>query len=284
MYQRSLNPVILYHADCPDGFGAAFAAWKKFGHRAAYIPVQHGKPYPDGLEKKEVYICDFSYPDDILLEIEKIAKRLVVLDHHLSAREWVERVREYIFDNNRSGAGITWDYLHQDKKRPVLINYIEDGDLYRYALPNARALLAYIYNQPRNFETWDKLLTALESEEKRNNMLRLGEVYDKHFKSLVEKIAAHAELVSFEGYVCYLASAPKMFATDVGNLLARKNPPFALVVRAETDGIVVSMRSDGTVNVANIAKTYGGGGHSAAAGFRIGYGEQVPWKLFKSKL
>ena len=28
------NIVVIYHADCRDGFGAAYAAWKKFGDRA----------------------------------------------------------------------------------------------------------------------------------------------------------------------------------------------------------------------------------------------------------
>ena len=32
------NIVIIYHTDCRDGFGAAWAAWKKFGDSATYIP------------------------------------------------------------------------------------------------------------------------------------------------------------------------------------------------------------------------------------------------------
>ena len=35
------NIVVLYHADCLDGFGAAYAAWEKFGDTAEYIPVQY---------------------------------------------------------------------------------------------------------------------------------------------------------------------------------------------------------------------------------------------------
>src|SRR3989344_3757446 len=37
---------VLYHGGCPDGFGGAYAAWKKFGNMAEYIPLKHGKPAP----------------------------------------------------------------------------------------------------------------------------------------------------------------------------------------------------------------------------------------------
>lgn len=30
--------VIIYHAQCRDGLGSAYAAWKKFGDNASYIP------------------------------------------------------------------------------------------------------------------------------------------------------------------------------------------------------------------------------------------------------
>src|SRR3989338_9515798 len=51
-YNSSMNALktaILYHANCPDGFGGAYAAWKKFGDSAEYIPVKHGKPIPENL-------------------------------------------------------------------------------------------------------------------------------------------------------------------------------------------------------------------------------------------
>ena len=38
--------LVLYHAGCPDGFGAALAAWKRRGDAAKYMPVVHGKDPP----------------------------------------------------------------------------------------------------------------------------------------------------------------------------------------------------------------------------------------------
>ena len=42
-----MKTLVLYHANCPDGFGAALAAWKHFGNEAEYVPVQYGKEPPD---------------------------------------------------------------------------------------------------------------------------------------------------------------------------------------------------------------------------------------------
>src|SRR5580698_3860341 len=94
--------VVIYHKRCPDGFGAAYAAWKKFGDTAEYLAAGYGDPVPEGLEGKEVYIVDFVYEQPgAMEEIARIAKKLVVLDHHVSSRALVEAAPEHIFDNDR---------------------------------------------------------------------------------------------------------------------------------------------------------------------------------------
>ena len=51
---------IIYHADCTDGFGAAYSAWKCLGNRAEYHACKHGTTPPD-VKGKVVAILDFSY-------------------------------------------------------------------------------------------------------------------------------------------------------------------------------------------------------------------------------
>ena len=43
--------VVLYHANCHDGFGGAFAAWKKFGDAADYVPMRYGMAIPDDVDE-----------------------------------------------------------------------------------------------------------------------------------------------------------------------------------------------------------------------------------------
>ena len=53
-----MQPIVLYHAYCADGFGAAWAAWQKLGDDADYLPVRHGNPPPTLPEGASVYIPD----------------------------------------------------------------------------------------------------------------------------------------------------------------------------------------------------------------------------------
>lgn len=269
---------ILYHGGCPDGFGGAYAAWKKFGDAADYIPVKHQRPVPENLEGKELYFIDFCYPREIMNDLIAKAKSITVLDHHLGIKDVVESMPNFVFDASRSGATIAWSYFHPDTPTPRLLQYVQDGDLYTFALPDARAILSYVYARPFHFEEWGSLARDMENEDTFEKFVKMGKIYSEYFAILVEQIANKAALVQFEGYECYIAGAGDMFTSDVGNLLARKKPPISLVLNMEDDMVSVSLRSDGTVDVSALAKKYGGGGHPRASGFRLKWGNTLPWK------
>lgn len=129
------DTIVIYHGDCPDGVGGAYAAYKKFGDTAEYIGGVRGEPVPQGLEGKEVYCIDFTYEKSVMLAIEAQAKRLVVLDHHIGVKDAIESVHNHVFDNDRSGTGIAWGYFHPDTPLPRLLAYIQEIDLWRFALP-----------------------------------------------------------------------------------------------------------------------------------------------------
>ena len=38
---------VIHHQDCPDGFGAAYAAWLKLGDNATYVPGKYGDQPPE---------------------------------------------------------------------------------------------------------------------------------------------------------------------------------------------------------------------------------------------
>ena len=272
--------VVLYHSGCPDSFGAAYAAWKKFGDTAEYIPVKYGENPPEGLASRDVYIVDFCYEsDEFMQELAGTTTKLVVLDHHESSRERVERVPEHVFDTNRSGATIAWSYFHPDTSMPRLMQYLEDGDLYRYALPETRDIFSYLLVLPFEFHAWDELVLGLEDDTKRGDILRKAAAYTEFFNALAQSSIEHAKKVRFEGYEVYFAvTHPNItMKSYVGNQLHAKLPPFALMVTAHPDGFGVSIRGDGSVDVSKIAAKYGGGGHPGSSGFFIPNGSEMPW-------
>lgn len=272
--------VILYHGGCPDGFGAAYAAWKKFGDSAEYLPVKYGEDPPEGLAGRDVYIVDFCYEsDEQMQELMHITKRLVVLDHHESSRARVERVPEHVFDTGRSGATIAWGYFHPETPVPRLMTFLEDGDLYHYMLPETRDIFSYLLVLPFEFPVWDEFVLGLEDDAKRVELLKKAAAYTEFFEALAEMSVEHAKKVRFEGYEVYFAAAhPNItMKSYVGNILYKKLPPFALIVTAHPDGFGVSIRGDNSIDVSKIAMKYGGGGHPGSSGFFIPNGSVMPW-------
>jgi uncharacterized protein len=279
---------ILYHGGCPDGFGGAYAAWKKFGDTAEYIPLKHGRPAPENLDGKDLYLIDFCYPQAIMDQLSKVAKSVTVLDHHDGVRSIATKFPG-VFDINHSGATISWAYFHPDTPVPKLLTYVEDGDLYRFNLPHAREILAYVYTLTDSFasfdlhnvEKWDTFVAELEDSKHLERILEIGKLFSQYHEHIVVHGVNHAELVKFEGYECYLVGSSGEFVSDIGNRLARLKPPIAIVVIADSERTRVSLRSDKSINVAEIAQKYGGNGHPAASGFEIPYGKPVPWTPVK---
>ena len=284
-YNKSManGTIVFYHGSCPDGFGAAYAAWKKLGESAEYVPLTRGDdPMPD-VTGKDLYFLDFVYTKEVMDEIAAKANSLVALDHHAGVREVTESFPGSIFDNDRSGASLAWNYFHPDTPLPKLLAHLEDDDLFRFRLPDTRAVLSYLSVRPYDFAAWDELRALLDDPERSEPLLEKMRTYAEYFELLAEFAAEHAKLVEFEGHRIYFATAHpfKPMKSLVGNILTRKQGPFALVVAAHPKGYGVSIRGDGSVDVSKIAQKYGGNGHKDSSGFLIPANGPVPWTLIE---
>lgn len=279
--------VVLYHGGCPDGFGAAYAAWKKFGDRATYEALSRSDGPPLELAKDaDVYLIDFTYNKKEDMEtLQSVSKSLTVLDHHEGMREIAESMRHHVFDTSRSGAGIAWDFFHPGTKRPQLIDFVEDDDLFHFKLADTRPVISYLGLSPFTFEFWDETSTKLENPETSEELLKKARMFGECFEKLAEVAVERAKMIEFEGYTVGFTTAHpyKPIKSLVGNLLAKKFPPMALVVAAHPEGYGVSIRSDGSVNVAKIAEKYGGNGHPYSAGFLIPREGPFPWTLVEDE-
>ncbi len=278
------KPIIFYHAHCPDGFGGAYAAWKKLGENAEYIPLSRSDDPPFEIaSQREVFFIDFCYELPIMEKFKALAKRLVVIDHHEGVEDAIKSAPEFLYDEKRSGAGLAWDYFHPNMERPTLINHLEDDDLFRFSIQNTREIMTYLLTKPLDFLVWDEFAHSLDDEEKKEAILFKARAYKEYLDVLAEMSVAHAKLVSFEGYICLFAHTHslKTMRSLVGNMLAKKLPPIGLVVSAHPNGYGVSIRGDGSVDVAKIAQKFGGNGHPNSAGFLIPREGPFPWTLIK---
>jgi len=270
--------LVLYHADCSDGFGAAYSAWKKFGDMAEYMPILYKTDPPD-VRGKIVYILDYGFPRNITEKIAMDADKLIIIDHHVTNKDIVELAPEHIFDISHSGSVLAWKYFHPDIPVPLLLKYVEDKDLWRFLLPDSKEVSRWFANLPADFNTWDRMIADFENEDTRRAFIAEGGRILTQVNKVIDDLVSRAKPIIFEGYKTLIIETP-VFHSEVGNALANKLPPIGIVCVEKNGKFSVSLRSDGTVDVSKLAEKYGGGGHKSASGFVLDTREELN-NLFK---
>lgn len=271
--------VVLYHADCKDGFTAAWAAWKKFGSKADYIPIKLGNPPLPEVTNRVVYTLDFMYYSPYLEKFIEDNKKVIAIDHHISAKDFIKKVPEHVFDINHSGAALAFKYFHPEKKMPQIVKLVEEGDLWKFKSKNVKEILAYIGLLDFDFRVWDKLISDGEKENDYKKFAEKGMAIISYEDKIIENIVRNnAYPVIFEGHTIYAINAPRFLRSEIGMRLSKKCPPFSLVWTRDKNRIEVSLRSNGDTDVSKIAVKFGGGGHPNAAGFSIPADSKFPWK------
>jgi oligoribonuclease NrnB/cAMP/cGMP phosphodiesterase (DHH superfamily) len=292
--------IVIYHADCADGFGAAWACRERWPD-SVFVAANYGQQPPE-VEGLHVLIVDFSYPLAVLEEMIYAggASSIMVLDHHKTARAELEpfAVKESspgalsaddvggifrdleelaappivaLFDMDRSGARLAWDFCHPNVTAPLLIRLIEDRDLWRHQYEASRPFATWLRSEPFSFERFDRILVELERPFG-NDLMREALAMQKLYDQKVEEIAEFAANATIEGYSPIVVNCPPAFASDVGNRLLELHPdaPFAATWFQTGRSVMWSLRStDDRVDVSTVAKERGGGGHRNAAGFTV---------------
>lgn len=266
----------LYHGNCWDGFGAAYALWRRYGSGdTSYRAVDYGTEpvrLPDGVE--ELWLLDFTYPRDVLERYAEQVDRMILIDHHKTAKQELAGFEcdVKIFDMEHSGAYLTYRHLHPDTAAdavPLLYDYLQDRDLWRFELPESRAINAYIRTQPYEFLAWSHLETTLELDFA--GAVREGAATLRLVGRTVEMMCDQSRLETIGDHQVPTANAAA-FWSEMGHELLQRHPTarFVCTYYDRADRMrVYSLRSGDDFDCSTIAKQYGGGGHAQAAGFTL---------------
>jgi len=257
--------LVIYHANCTDGFGAAYAAWKLLGDRADYHAAKHGETPPE-VAGRNVVVLDFSYDNATTKRLMKEAKNFLVIDHHKSAVVELHDVTCTRFDMNHSGAMLAWKFFHPGKEAPRMIKFIEDRDLWKWEIPYSKEFSAAFDMVPYDFEEFDKYLddSAVDNAQER------GAYILAYSKTVISKIAKQAVPRKMGGKEILVVNSPH-WMSEIGAALSPKCD-FAVIwyYDHDTRQVKVSLRAHHEdADVSEIAKRYGGGGHRKAAGFNL---------------
>ncbi|MBI4993770.1 hypothetical protein HZC33_02330 [Candidatus Wolfebacteria bacterium] len=269
--------LVLYHKNCPDGFGGAYAAWKKFGNKADYIGIERYMPLENLIGRKEIYMIDFCYSLNETKKIIENGKNITIIDHHVSAEKAVKICPKHSYSVNHSGAVLAWKYFYPDKPMPRLLKHIEDIDIWKFRTPHTKEISPVLELIEFDFKKWDKFAKELENPAKRKKHIESGKTILKYREMLIKRIVKNIEEVRFEKHKAFAINSP-IFQSEIGNFIIKNKKAIGIIWSRKKGKINVSLRADKKINVAKIAEKYGGGGHKAAAGLAFKTKIKFLWK------
>lgn len=279
-------PLILCHASCPDGVGAAWLLRMTIG-AAEVIQVSYDDAELPDVTDRVVWIVDFCYPGEQLDEIARRAESLVIFDHHQTAlgyvndseevtlfsamRDWLDAEspsRAAVIDMDHSGIGLVAEYrdLAFDLDSPPFAKHVEDRDLWRFRLRDTPAIFAAITSRPYTMEAWDEIYRVGY-----RGLLTEGQAIERYRQQLIEATLETAYQDTVIGHRdIWVAACPYAIGSDVAGELAKRDPSRFAAYFVECGNFRrYGLRStDSGLDVAELAATVGGGGHKHASGFR----------------
>lgn len=268
---------IWYHKDCLDGFGAlsAFLSSAQAQSDFKAIAMNHGDDFDlTGID--ELIMLDFSVKAAVMREICQQVSRVLVIDHHKTAKVELDRCTDLknmslIYDVKKSGAVLSWEYFHSDKEVPLILYYIQDRDLWNWKMEKSHEVNAFLSHQGFGNPEWlRKLISSFDLR----SILAESELILDTQRKIYLSICHNAMEDKLDNYPILSVNSP-VFQSEIGDYLNKKilseNLPqkFVLIWWEHKGQRIVCLRSQGDFDVSEIAKSYGGGGHKNAAGFII---------------
>lgn len=274
-----MSVIIIYHANCCDGFAAAWVARQYFEGKLHITDIEYiACNYQEDWDKKydlsekvknnEVYVFDFSFPREYMIKLHGLAAIFEVHDHHKTAKEACESLDFCHFDVSRSGAMLAWNRLFPDASPPKFIEYVQDYDLWQFKLAYSKEINAVIHSYEKEFERYDIFDYTIENQfvdivKEGSTILRLE---NNHVQGTIK----HAQSAKIGDHIVPMINNPNLISKTLEQL--SKGQLFAAAFFLKDNQWVVSLRSRNdesqALDVGVIAKIYGGGGHKHAAGFK----------------
>lgn len=267
------DAVLCFYHDDADGRCSAAIVRRAVGKSVILQSTDYGDPVPWGKveQVKQVIITDFSFPKGVM-ERMMATTSLVWIDHHKTAVEDLANLVDIPGrrDLNQAACVITWEYFFPEEPLPKAVAYIGDRDIWKHEFPQTRPFnegLFFEDSRPFNDELWQPLLS--DDQAFISGLIERGEVlYQARMLTIERSISRQGFEVEFDGHRTLAINGHA--SGEMGEAIRKKGYEIGYCYQeAEQNGDLmtfVTLYSD-QVDVSEIARKHGGGGHPGAAGF-----------------
>lgn len=267
--------ICLYHND-PDGCCAAAIVRRAFGEQLRLHAMEIGARVPwSSIEKaKQVVLVDYSLsPSDMVRLKEDWG--FVWIDHHKTALRALGHEMQVvpgIRSLEEAACVLTWQTFFPDTPVPYAVKLIGDRDIWRNALEDTRAFNEGLYARefdPAAGELWKPLLD--DDLELVGELTQRGEIlYQARMRQIKNAVDERGFETVFEGHRTLAIN--HRGTGDMGEYIRQAGYTigycYAETLRAGRLQTIVTLYSD-QIDVSDIARKHGGGGHAGAAGFQF---------------
>lgn len=302
---------VLYHSNCPDGTVSALlldvfrSRWTV--SEIVFIPVNYddGDKTIERLQREtthafQLVFADFCFDDvKVMQTLISLAVYTFVFDHHETAERVLRQIRsvavEVVYDQNLCGCAIVRDWLETQGANlgegwTMLVNYVQDRDLWKFKLPYTKPIGAYIrqhlrLNQVPQYKLTENVLEPLCDCARwlraSDSTLGMGErpqvlVQGELIESIRERmIGAYRNRIYLGEFLGHKVAVVNISHTEITSEVLHKAEGLAesgIAIGWWLNGgdFYFSVRSSKEgPNVAELCETFGGGGHEHAAGFNV---------------
>ena len=284
MNLKDINYVI-FHKNCPDGFGSAWIVNKFLNKDIEYKGISASdsvKGLESKIKNKNLLVLDVSFSKEDIKIIQKLTKNFLIIDHHITYYDQISKIKNVELNKNHSAIYLTWKKFFPNKEVPLFVKYIEDNDIrtnkYLETIPFRTALpIKYPFNNQKNFSIWNKLL----NEKNVKDLIKEGEKYLEYKNYILETNTFNVRKQfkfknkKYSKYNIILVNKTITgLNSDLAEYFLKKNLKMDILIlwneiiinNKEQYSLILRTLKE-NINLAEIAKTYNGGGHAKAAHF-----------------
>lgn len=224
--------------------------------------------------KEVVVIVDFSFKPEIMEQIISKTKNIIWIDHHKTAFEYKYSIEmKGLRDIDYAGSELAWMYFFPNEKMPRSIGLIGDRDKWAWKYGEETAQfnqgMKIFAHQPTDL-IW---IDLLNSNERVSEITKAGEICLKFRDGFCKDYAeGYGFETEFESYKCFALGLYQFGSEAFGQRIEEYD--ICLSFEFLGDKWIIGLYSK-KIDVSEIAKKYGGGGHKGAAGFVF---DKLPFK------
>jgi len=226
------------------------------------------------IKDKIVFVVDFSFDSKTMQWLKKESRIFCWCDHHKSAMErnpelWESDEIDGLRSLDKSGCELTWEWFSPHKEAPLAVKLVGDYDMWKFKYLETKLfgeIASLKFEKPEDMvRMFDNKIIP--------SMLKDGELLLTAKHKRVEKTFNNGFDITFCGYDTRRMNSNNDIS-ELGNYACKQGYKVGMVWFMKGENIIVGLRSIGDVDVSEVAKKFGGGGHRNASGFT------VPWWKF----